>query len=77
MAEGLRHKAWGMAEALRHKTCGMAEALRNKPIGCTNHLQGPTSAFIRFPQLFALLQRLLSPEQRVALKNCYSKYEVI
>ncbi|KAG0572381.1 hypothetical protein KC19_VG090500 [Ceratodon purpureus] len=36
---------------------------------------GSNISFIRFPQLFALLQRRLSSEQRTALKNCYIQYE--
>jgi hypothetical protein len=57
------------------QACDIAESLRNKPIGCGNHHHGPTSAFIRFPHLFGFLQRLLSPEQRLVLKDCYTKFE--
>jgi hypothetical protein len=58
-----------------NQTCGMAENLRNKEYGCMNRRQRPTSAFISFRDLFALLQLLLTPEQCLALKNCHVKYE--
>lgn len=81
MLTGLNNKHRGFSAfchkpPMRHPHCAkqtsdMVEGLR-KP----SEQQGPTSPFIRFPSLMRVLQRFLSVEQRVCLKEMYSKFEV-